>query len=68
MALYPYESGEPGDLTFAAGDIIKVTKADGDWWTGKCGEREGVFPNNYVQKYQTDKVSPPPDSKPQIFS
>lgn len=50
VAVYPYESEEPGDLTFAAGEMIHVTKKDGDWWTGVIGARTGVFPSNYVQK------------------
>lgn len=50
VAVYPYESDEPGDLTFAAGEMVHVTKKDGDWWTGTIGARTGVFPSNYVQK------------------
>ena len=26
-----------------------MIKEDGDWWTGKIGDRVGVFPFNYVQ-------------------
>ena len=22
---------------------------DGEWWTGRLGDREGIFPSNYVQ-------------------
>ncbi|CAF5034367.1 unnamed protein product, partial [Rotaria socialis] len=29
---------------------IVVLQRDGDWWTGKIGDRTGTFPNNYVQK------------------
>lgn len=49
ISCYPYESAEPGDLTFGAGEYIIVTKKDGDWWTGTVGERTGMFPSNYVQ-------------------
>lgn len=48
--MYPYESSEPGDLTFVVGEVVTVTKKDGDWWTGTIGLRTGVFPSNYVQK------------------
>lgn len=48
VAAYPYESGEPGDLTFEAGESILVVRKDGDWWTGKVGFRVGIFPANYV--------------------
>lgn len=47
--MYTYESSEQGDLTFQQGDLILVTKKDGDWWTGTVGEKSGVFPSNYVR-------------------
>ncbi|XP_076392418.1 dynamin associated protein 160 isoform X5 [Megachile rotundata] len=50
MALYPYASTEPGDLNFNQGEIILVTKKEGDWWTGTIDDRVGVFPANYVEK------------------
>lgn len=53
ISCYPYESGEPGDLIFDAGEYIVVTKKDGDWWTGTIGDRTGVFPSNYVQEANT---------------
>ncbi len=49
-AIYPYEATDPADLSFTAGERIIVLKRDGDWWTGKIGDRTGTFPNNYVQK------------------
>ncbi|XP_022081647.1 intersectin-1-like isoform X2 [Acanthaster planci] len=45
---FPYSSDQPGDLTFEAGVTIVVTKKEGDWWTGKLGDQEGIFPANYV--------------------
>ncbi|ELK38261.1 Intersectin-1 [Myotis davidii] len=49
IAMYTYESAEQGDLTFQQGDVILVTKKDGDWWTGTVGDKSGVFPSNYVR-------------------
>nr|UGW01545.1 epidermal growth factor receptor [Eriocheir sinensis] len=49
QALYPYQSGEPGDLIFNAGDVILVVKKEGDWWHGICNENSGIFPSNYVE-------------------
>uniref|UniRef100_A0A8B9QWV8 Intersectin-1 n=1 Tax=Anas platyrhynchos TaxID=8839 RepID=A0A8B9QWV8_ANAPL len=49
IAMYTYESSEQGDLTFQQGDMILVTKKDGDWWTGTLGDKSGVFPSNYVR-------------------
>merc|ERR1711874_791722 len=42
-------SEEPGDLTFEAGEEIEVVKKENEWWTGKIGDRTGVFPYNYVE-------------------
>ncbi|XP_036079857.1 intersectin-2 isoform X4 [Rousettus aegyptiacus] len=49
IALYPYSSVEPGDLTFSEGEEILVTQKDGEWWTGSIGDRTGIFPSNYVK-------------------
>ncbi|GAA5856916.1 hypothetical protein JCM8547_008463 [Rhodosporidiobolus lusitaniae] len=53
-AVYDYAAQSAGDLSFAAGDRIEITKrteSENDWWTGRLertGE-EGQFPSNYVQ-------------------
>ena len=49
VALYDY-TGEAGDLSFTAGDVIKVQKDEGEWWEGSCNGEEGLFPANYVKK------------------
>ncbi|XP_014470507.1 PREDICTED: intersectin-1 isoform X2 [Dinoponera quadriceps] len=51
VALYRYASAEAGDLNFNQGEIILVTKKEGDWWTGCIEEKTGIFPSNYVEKY-----------------
>lgn len=57
-AVYEYNSAEPDDLTFPNGQIITVTDdADEDWYTGEytsaSGEKvEGIFPRNFVEKYE----------------
>ena len=56
VAMYSYNSNEPGDLSFNQGDIITVTKAETDWWTGTLGEKSGIFPANYVKKMETQVV------------
>ncbi|PNF24527.1 Intersectin-1 [Cryptotermes secundus] len=53
VALYPYQSTEAGDLSFQQGEVVLVVKKEGDWWTGTIGERQGIFPSNYVQKAET---------------
>ncbi|XP_048829859.1 intersectin-2b isoform X1 [Brienomyrus brachyistius] len=54
VALYTYESPEPGDLAFNQGDSILVTERDGEWWRGCIGDRTGVFPSTYVKPREPD--------------
>lgn len=54
VACYPYQSAEVGDLTFEAGEDVRVIKKEGDWWTGVIGNRTGIFPANYVQPITID--------------
>ncbi|KAL8817300.1 MAG: hypothetical protein Q9223_003836 [Gallowayella weberi] len=51
IALFTFDADQPGDLGFKKGEIITITKRTEnptDWWTGKIGDRTGVFPSNYV--------------------
>ncbi|XP_052090009.1 intersectin-1-like isoform X1 [Mytilus californianus] len=57
VAVYSYQSSEPGDLNFNQNDVVMVTKMDGDWWTGSMGERTGIFPHNYVKKMDIPQKS-----------
>lgn len=57
VAMYTYESSEQGDLTFQQGDVITVTKKEGDWWTGTVGGRTGVFPSNYVKPKESEVMA-----------
>uniref|UniRef100_A0A673I8D7 Intersectin-2-like n=1 Tax=Sinocyclocheilus rhinocerous TaxID=307959 RepID=A0A673I8D7_9TELE len=57
VALYTYESPEPGDLTFTEGDTILVSEREGEWWRGSIGDRSGVFPSNYVKPKEADASS-----------
>ncbi|KAK6187699.1 hypothetical protein SNE40_005666 [Patella caerulea] len=52
IAMYNYSSGEATDLKFNEGEMILVTQADGDWWTGTVNDKTGVFPANYVKKVE----------------
>ena len=53
LSIYAYSSSEPGDLTFNQGDMIMVSKKDGDWWTGTINGQTGVFPANYVKEMES---------------
>ncbi|XP_056646047.1 SH3 domain-containing protein 19-like [Diorhabda sublineata] len=49
IALYDFQSKEPNDLPFQVNDIILLTrKINDDWFYGKTGEREGIFPANFI--------------------
>ncbi|KAF2091447.1 DUF500-domain-containing protein [Saccharata proteae CBS 121410] len=52
IAKFTFEADQPGDLGFKKGDVITIvkrTESETDWWTGRIGEREGIFPSNYVE-------------------
>ena len=59
-AVYDYKSAEPDDLNFPNGQIITVTaEEDDDWYAGEyadgMGKRlEGIFPKNFVEKYEPE--------------
>lgn len=57
IAMYTYESSEQGDLSFQQGDIVTVTRKEGDWWTGVVGTKTGVFPSNYVKPRDSSSES-----------
>ena len=47
VAKFTFEPDQPGDLGFKKGEIITILKKtdnETDWWTGKIGDREGIFP------------------------
>ncbi|XP_028329263.1 intersectin-2b isoform X2 [Gouania willdenowi] len=66
VALYTYESPELSDLTFNEGDVILVSKREGEWWHGSRGDRTGLFPSNYVKPKETDTSSTSGKKKPEI--
>ena len=46
-ALFTFDADQPGDLGFKKGDIITITKRtenSTDWWTGRLGDKTGIFP------------------------
>lgn len=47
VALFTFDASQPGDLAFKKGEVITITKRTekaSDWWTGKIGDRTGIFP------------------------
>src|SRR5271155_2308599 len=64
-AVYDYNSAEPDDLNFPNGQIITVTaEEDDDWYSGEYADstgqrRVGIFPKNFVEKYEPAVPSRP---------
>ena len=47
VALFTFDPAQEGDLGFKKGDVITIVKRTHnatDWWTGRIGDREGIFP------------------------
>ncbi|KAJ5089903.1 hypothetical protein N7532_008587 [Penicillium argentinense] len=47
VALYTFDADQDGDLGFKKGEIITILKRTDkaeDWWTGRIGDRVGIFP------------------------
>ncbi|KAJ3560817.1 hypothetical protein NP233_g10585 [Leucocoprinus birnbaumii] len=60
-ALWSWSGEGPGDLAFAQGDIIEITRENNDnWWTGRLDDRYGLFPASYVEKIQVHSTTTPP--------
>lgn len=47
VALFAFDADQDGDLGFKKGEIITIVKRTDkaeDWWTGRIGNRTGMFP------------------------
>lgn len=47
VALFTFDATQEGDLGFKKGDVITIVKRTNnatDWWTGRIGGKEGIFP------------------------
>ena len=65
-AVYDYSSPHEDDLSFSNGQIITVTdEEDTEWYygeyTGSDGKQQGLFPRNFVEKYEP--TTPPRPSR-----
>ena len=66
-AVYEYSSPHDDDLHFSEGQIITVTEEEDDAWyvgefvDGNGTKHEGLFPKNFVEKYEP--VAPPRPSR-----
>lgn len=47
IALFTFDADQEGDLGFKKGEVITIlkrTEKAEDWWTGRIGDRVGIFP------------------------
>ncbi|KAF7268532.1 hypothetical protein GWI33_018405 [Rhynchophorus ferrugineus] len=50
IALYDYRASHPSDLDFQAGDVvIFLRRINDDWIQGKIIDKEGMFPEKFVE-------------------
>lgn len=51
VALYKFLPQENNDLPLQPGDrVMVIDDSNEDWWKGKCADRVGFFPANFVQR------------------
>lgn len=50
-AIYTYEAQDTDELSFNENEQIELIREDGSgWWVGRIRGKQGIFPNNYVEK------------------
>lgn len=65
IALYDYEPSAMDDLSFNAGDeIVLVKKIDDEWYVGRLGDQEGMFPVKFVEIIEDLPQTTTQESKP----
>ena len=68
-AIFEYSSDHDDDLTFPIGQVVTVTaEEDDEWYYGEYADtsgirREGIFPKNFVEKYEPP-APPRPATRP----
>ena len=69
-ALYEYTSAHEDDLSFPIGQVITVTQEEDDeWYEGEYVDdsgmkNEGIFPRNFVEKFEPTAPPRPTRSRP----
>ncbi|KAK7080673.1 hypothetical protein SK128_019266 [Halocaridina rubra] len=50
VAEYDFTSSQQGDLDFKTGEVIQLLyRVNEEWLFGRCGLKEGMFPENFVK-------------------
>lgn len=69
-AIHDYSSAHDDDLNFSTGQVITVTdEEDSDWYVGEYTDaqgatQDGLFPRNFVEKYEPAAPPRPARSRP----
>ena len=51
IATNSYQAAQEDELSLLKGDrVVIFEKLEDGWWRGKCGDKEGWFPSNFVQE------------------
>ncbi|XP_064489726.1 mitogen-activated protein kinase kinase kinase 11-like isoform X2 [Ornithodoros turicata] len=64
-AIYDYDASGDDELSLRRGEIVEVLSKDarisGDdgWWTGKIGDKVGIFPSNFIAEGSANDVQDP---------
>lgn len=67
-AVFEYNSGHDDDLSFPIGQVVTVTAVeDAEWYCGEYtdgagAKQEGIFPKNFVERYEPP--APPRPARP----
>lgn len=65
IALYDYKPTAVDDLSFNAGDeIVLVRKMDDDWYIGRLGDQQGMFPVKFVEIIEDLPQEMEPETQP----
>ncbi|XP_059351844.1 mitogen-activated protein kinase kinase kinase 11-like isoform X2 [Daphnia carinata] len=62
-AQFDYDAQGEDELSLRRGQVVEILSKDakisGDegWWTGKIGDKVGIFPSNFVAEEESDRVS-----------
>ena len=63
IAKYDFQAQRDKDLSFKAGDEIKIEKKRSNgWWIGYCNGKRGYFPHNYVDDMNESIIEKRKDS------
>lgn len=50
ITLWDYQAEDTSEISFDSDEIIvEIKKTADDWWTGRIGDKVGLFPANYVK-------------------